>query len=621
MKAGSSSDNNRIKRYLHVERGIELDVRSHNYRGRTTDYNGRVVSGYARTLEESRKWLTEARAACKAKLPPPPSPMRTKPESAAAESTPITVAEYWATWKVRKESAAKSGIRKGTRRRQEIVRPDTLSSYDSTMRNRVLPFIAGKILAPPKLGGISKDDILRMRDCLAERGYAQASQNSALVLINRLLDEAIDEGIELINVARSVRPVEPKHPMRKWNPHGAPLPMARRIEAARALPPELQAGGLLAAVVALRAGETCGMQLDDLDLWGEHHGHVGWVRLRQQRRARKAEDGRWDETVGWLKHGDDGVDRDLPLPPTLVEYLRWYVEKVAPGYRQGDPRGSEFLVRGPRRRSKPGEYVYPKMSAGSWSEVFKRAMERTEGLRYADLGFAVTPHTEREDCLSELKAKVDDYIRSAFAGHSQVDHVDQTRPSSRVTDNAKTYSKVAPAELIPVADAIEALLQEATGGLGLIVYEGLIVHEGLTAFMVAHRAGASRTVVQNLAANGDIVGEKVKVPGQGKPAWRFDESAVEQVRKLVRGPEDGCRSVREGARILGISITAIYGRLEAGRVPSARQVPADRYCSGSQWRLPPTALEELAASIRGAVLPPREEWEARTLQRLRQRGD
>lgn len=83
------------------------------------------------------------------------------------------------------------------------------------------------------------------------------------MLVRRLLDEAIEDGIEVINVAKSVQPIEPKHPKRKWNPHGEPLTMRQRLDAVLSLPPELQAAGLLEAVVALRVGETCGLQLAD----------------------------------------------------------------------------------------------------------------------------------------------------------------------------------------------------------------------------------------------------------------------------------------------------------------------------------------------------------------------
>lgn len=299
------------------------------------------------------------------------------------------------------------------------------------------------------------------------------------------------------------------------------------------------------------------------------------------------------------------MDRWVPLPSTLVEYLRWYVEIVAPCYLPGDPRCNQWLVRGPRKRSSdhPGQYVYPRMSPGSWSTVFKRSMERTPSLRYSDIGFAITPQTLREDCLSELKGRVNDYVRSKFAEHSMVEHSGDDPRGSRTTDNSYTYGKVGDAELVVVAPALEKLLVEALDG------RSLIPATMLTTYEVAQRADVSHATVHRLATKALIPAARVHIPGQNKRAWRFDPSVVEIVAKLIRPADDGCSSVREAAEILGMSPAWLYNQLKAGKVPAAHQVEDGRY--GRLWRLPADAIHQLAATLGLRHLPGVSEWRGR----------
>lgn len=588
-------ETNRTKRYAKVERGIEIDLSTGHFRARTTDAAGNTATAYAAEKEDARAWLAAARSARKSNLPPPPSPLG-RPAQRTPGAELMTLEQYAAKFFAGKRATAEAGIRKGTRRRQAVLRPDTIDGYESTLRNRVFPYIGTEFLALPRDGGLTKDKVVRMRDALAADGYAQESQRDALMLVRRLLDEAIEDGIEAINVAKSVQPIEPKNPKRKRNPHGQPLTMRQRLDTVSSLPPELQAAGLVEAVVALRVGETCGLKLADCYLWTERHGHVGWLALRRQRRHRTV-----DETVNWLKSKDDDVARWVPLPPTLVDFLRWYIDLVAPGYLPGDIRGNQWLVRGPRRRSKdqPGQYVYPRMSAGSWSTVFKGSMERTPGLRFADVGFAITPQTLREDCLSELKGLVNDYVRSTFAGHSMVEHTGDEPRGSRTTDNPYTYGKVGDTEVVVVAHALEKLLVEALDG------RSLIPPTTLTTYEVAHRAGISHATVHRLASKGLIPAERVHVSGQNKRAWRFDPSVVETVAKLIHPAEDSCWSVREASEILGMSPAWLYNQLKAGKVPTAHELEDGRY--ERVWRLPAGAIHQLAATL-GRPLPDVSTW-------------
>ena len=594
-------------RYTTVERAIALDTIAGTYRARTTNFEGRSVYGHAKDLDTARAWLHEARAARKAKRPAPPSPLQSHGRPAPPKDPAKTLESFWLDWYEQKETNAKIGehVPKGWRR--EVLRPATLNGYELLMRLHVIPRLGSCTLEPPTQGGIAKSDVVAMRDDLAREGKAASTQNEILVLLRRLLDEAAEEGLPVVNVARSVKSIAPANPKKRKQQNLRPLDATERLTVVQALPASLQAGGHLAAFAAHRSAEAMGVELADFDLWNEIHGHTGWVVLARQRRHESGSSR--ESVVPWLKHRAMGQTRPLPLAPSLTAYLRWYIEHMFPGYEPGDPREHEYLV-----RTLPTPHKFGVAGAKSealrpqgWNSKFRRTVGTIPSLRYEDLGFDITPHNLREDCLSELKNVTSPYARSSYAGHHTIHH-EGNSGGSVTTDDSSTYSKHFVKDLVPVALAIEDLIQEATGGQGLIP----ALDMRLTAPELALAAGVSTSLIKKLGSRGVLPYETV-AHGARSTRRVFAPETVELVHhhledRIAREHPDTW-SVKEAGRLVGLHHQTLRREITAGHVPSAVRIPADNP-AGFIWRFSDAAVYEAASlKVRGSISPPdRADW-------------
>ena len=587
-------------RYVRLERGIHFDTISGSYRASTTSAAGASVYGFAKDLHTARAWLSNARAAREAGVAPPPSPMKGARTTQPARPTAKSLRSFWLDWYDQKIKTAEIGLHQARGRRREVLRPGTLDGYALLMRCHLLPALGDCTLEPPRDGGITKSAVAEMRDGLARKGLADRTQNEILVLLRRLLEEAAEEGYSVVNVARSVNPVVPANPLKRKQTKTRPLSSEERLLLTSALPVPVQAAGYLSSWAAMRSGEVLGIQVGDLDLWTEIHDHVGWVSLQRQRRHDSLHNG--DTVVPWLKHRSEGDGRILPLAPSLVEYLRWYVTEILPAGRHPD----DFLVRASGRGNRTQDQSSPRhIGAQSWTYAMKQAVGSTPTLRYETLGFDVTAHNLREDCLSEIKDLVSPYARSSYAGHLSIEHGRGTGGAG-TTDNSTTYSKHYESDLVAVALAAETLIQRATGGLGLIPKPD----ERRTAAEVAADLGVSVSLINKLAKGGTLPFELVR-NGPKSSRRLFPLAADDLVRDHIEtttelsGASDW--SVKEAARLLGLHHQTLRREIIAGRVPSAFKVSAN-YPSGFVWRLPSEAVAELVAlRLRGASAPTAQE--------------
>lgn len=577
-------------RYVRLERGIHIDTISGSYRARTTNAAGANVYGFAKDLDTARAWLSNARAARKAGLAPPASPLGEARAAKNPRPTAKTLRSFWLDWYGQKLRATEIGIHQARGRRREVLRPGTLDGYALLMRCHLLPALGECTLEPPRDGGITKSAVAAMRDDLARKGLAERTQNEILVLLRRLLDEAAEEGYSVVNVARSVNPIVSANPLKRPQTELRPLSSEERLLLTSALPLPVQAAGYLSSWAALRAGEALGVQVGDLDLWTETHGHVGWVSLQRQRRH-VGKGGAGDTVVPWLKHRSEGDGRVVPLAPSLVEYLRWYLAEFLPA----DPSPDDFLVRASGR----GKATRP-LGCQSWTYAMRQATGSTPTFQYETLGFDVTAHNLREDCLSEMKDLVSVYARASYAGHKKIEHAQGTRESG-TTDNSTTYSKHYESDLVAVALALETLIQRATGGRGLVPQPD----ERRTAAEVAADLGVSVSLINKLAMSGTLPFDLVR-NGPKTSRRLFSTATDDLVRDHLEPdePADGSGwSVKEAARLLGLHHQTLRREIVAGRVPSAYKVPAN-YPSGFVWRLPPQAVAELVfLGLRGASTP------------------
>jgi integrase len=182
------------------------------------------------------------------------------------------------------------------------LRPSTRALYEGAWRLHVAP-----AFAEVAVGRIRPEDVRSWIEGLLAAGVGPRTVQVARLVLGRILERAVEDGLIRVNPVRSVRP--PKAP-----PHETRVPTTAEVEAvAAAIELRYRAMVLVAAWAGLRIGECAGLQRRDVDLLGRK------IHVRRQ-----VTEVRGVREVAPLK--TEASRRTVPIPAFLAEELAAHME-------------------------------------------------------------------------------------------------------------------------------------------------------------------------------------------------------------------------------------------------------------------------------------------------------
>jgi integrase len=199
------------------------------------------------------------------------------------------------------------------------VRPTTRRTYDSHLRNWILPALGGRSLA-----SITPTDVRALVRHLTEH-LAPSTARHVHGLLSTILRSAVEDGY----LARS--PAARTAPRRTPRPPVAPLTVGQVQTLIDATPERFRAVVLLGAGCGLRIGEALGLRIGEVDL------EAGLLRVSAQLQALPG------QPLALRPPKSFSSIRTVPLPGTVADAISDHLRRWPPLGGEGDP--DALLVR------------------------------------------------------------------------------------------------------------------------------------------------------------------------------------------------------------------------------------------------------------------------------------
>lgn len=480
-----------------VEPGIYLTPSS-TYLVRTPQQRGstKTVDATFERLADARAFKASAAAARAA------GDIVRAPQRGTRTHVP-TFEAYVASWleqRRRKTAVAAPEAFRG--RRGVVAREQTLDGYESMLRRLTVP------LQKQLLNEIDRSTVEDLAIWLAAEGYAESTANEALRLLVSIFETVPERYMPGRNPARGVKPVSSATPKTaRATSRARALTLEEVKRWADCVPAHHQAALWLAAIAGLRCGEICGLKVKELNL------EAGTLSVVRQRRCP-------GNRILELEYTKTGASRrTLPLPPSLVAYLRWYIE-IFQGIDPTDPAHQErYMVVGLKRGA---DGFYKEVHPGSISAVLATGRKAAR-LDRSDLGWKPSLHWLRK-CLGawlEASGQVTGRLVSDYLGHENLSPLGALEDrAADVTLDVYTPTMGDVARL----DAVAAVTEH------LVVASGIeLVPGGDARVSVAEAAvqlGLTPDAVLWLIRTGVLEAVKARPPEHPYPQWRIDADSL-----------------------------------------------------------------------------------------------